>query len=474
MKPATEDFFNQLEAACARKNSLLCVGLDPRVEAKTPQEARKAIVAANRVLIEATRAVAAAYKPNIAFYEAWGPEGLMALDDTLELITDGTPVILDAKRGDIGPTAEAYATASFRNPKVGAVTIAPWMGRDSADPFLKHEGKGIFVLARTSNPSAFELQDLPWKRDPLYRKVARIAAGWDRRVGLVVAGNDETALALLREALPHTWFLSPGVGAQGGTMKGAIGAGLRADGLGILVNVSREIAQAADPAAKATELWQQINLTRTSELASRVSEPAPMTKLKRKVLEGLIRTECFKLGEFTLKSGLKSPFYVDLRRVASDPKVLKLVGKAYGLLMRDLDFHRVAGIPLAALPLATAASLYTGSPLIYPRIPPKPHGTGNNVEGEFKKGEKALLLDDLITTGKSKVEALEVLRSEGLVVTDLVVLLERGAHGRRDMEAQGVRLHAFAQIEEFFTVAKALGLNDSAKEAELLAFARAN
>ena len=199
-----------------------------------------------------------------------------------------------------------------------------------------------------------------------------------------------------------------------------------------------------------------------------------MTKLKRKVLEGLIKTECFKLGEFVLKSGLKSPFYVDLRRVASDPKVLRLAGKAYAQLMRDLDFDRVAGIPVAALPLASAASLETGTPMIYPRIPPKAHGTGNSIEGEWKSGEKALLLDDLITTGKSKQEAIEVLRGEGLVVTDLVVLLERGAAGRRDMDAAGVKLHAFAQIEEFFTVARAMGLIDNEKEAELLKFAREN
>ena len=103
-----------------------------------------------------------------------------------------------------------------------------------------------------------------------------------------------------------------------------------------------------------------------------------------------------------------------------------------------------------------------------------PHGTGNNIEGEWKKGEKILLLDDLITTGKSKQEAIEVLRGEGLIVNDLVVLLERGAAGRKDMEAAGVKLHAFAQIEEFFTVARDMGLIDAAKEAELLKFARDN
>ena len=468
------DFFDRLEASCQTKNSLLCVGLDPRVEASSPAEARKKIVAANRALIDATLPYAAAYKPNIAFYEAWGAEGLLALDETLDLITDGTPVVLDAKRGDIGPTAEAYAQASFRHPAVGCVTIAPWMGRDSVDPFLKRDGKAVFVLARTSNPSAVEIQDLKYKKHPLYLKMARMAAGWDRRVGLVVAGNDEKALHLLREALPDAWFLCPGIGAQGGTMAGAAAAGLRADGLGILTAASREIAQADKPAAKAKALRDQLNEARDKVLADRKAGPAAMTKLKRKLLEGLIRTECFKLGEFVLKSGITSPFYVDLRRVSSDPKVLRLAGKAYAQLMRDLDFDRVAGIPVAALPLASAASLETGTPMIYPRIPPKAHGTGNVIEGQYTAGEKVLLLDDLITTGKSKQEAIEVLRGEGLLVTDLVVLLERGAAGRKDMESAGVRLHAFAQIEEFFLVARDLGLIDNDKQAELLKFARAN
>lgn len=468
------DFFDRLSASCHAKNSLLCVGLDPRVDAQTPEEARAKIVTANRALIEATLPYAAAYKPNVAFYEAWGTEGLKALDETLDAITDGTPVILDAKRGDIGPTVEAYAQAAFRHPAVGSLTVAPYMGRDSVDPFLKRREKAVWVLARTSNPSAGEIQDLKYKKAPLYLKMARIAAGWDRRIGLVVAGNDESALHLLRDALPETWFLCPGIGAQGGTVAGAVASGLRADGLGILTAASREIAQATNPGEKARDLRDQLNAARQKVLADRQTGPVPMTKLKRRVLEGLIKTECFKLGEFVLKSGIKSPFYVDLRRVTSDPKVLRLVGKAYGQLMRDLEFVRVAGIPVAALPLASAASLETGTPMIYPRIPPKAHGTGNNIEGEWKPGEKVLLLDDLITTGKSKQEAIEVLRGEGLVVTDLVVLLERGSAGRKDMDAAGVRLHAFAQIEEFFGVARDMGLIDQAKEAELIQFAQAN
>lgn len=468
----SKGFFERLEEICVKKDTLLCVGLDPRIELKAGESARAKIVEANKKLITATAPYAAAYKPNIAFYEAWGAEGMQALDDTLALIPSDTLVVLDAKRGDIGPTAEAYAQAAWNLKGVDCITLAPYMGKDSVAPFLT-EGKGAFVLARTSNPSAKEIQDIEVEGKPFYLTMAKMAARWDRNIGLVVAGNDVTALKKIRKALPLTWFLSPGIGAQGGTMDEAVSAGLRADGLGILPVVAREIASAADPAAKAKQLRDELNAARRLALAAK-ADGGKMSKLKRKVLEGLIKTECFKLGEFTLKSGIKSPFYVDLRRVSSDPKVLADVGKAYAELMEGLDFDRLAGIPVAALPLATAAALETGSSLIYPRIPPKAHGSGNAIEGEYKAGEKVLLLDDLITTGKSKVEAIEVLRSENLIVEDLVVILERGVQGRRDMEALGVKLHAFAQIEEFFEVALELGLIDEAKRQALIKFAREN
>jgi uridine monophosphate synthetase len=466
------DFFSHLEEVCHEKNSLLCVGLDPRVEVLPGQSARNAIVSFNKKLIEATLPFASAYKPNIAFYEAWGEEGLLALEESLALLPEGTPVILDAKRGDIGPTAEAYAVSAYRFPRVGCVTLSPYMGRDAVDPFLKDQSKGVFALARTSNPSAAEIQDLRVKKEPLYLRVARVAAGWDRRVGLVVAGNDPEALLRLRQALPDTWFLSPGIGAQGGTAEQAVAAGLRRDGLGLLVVVAREIANSSTPAATAQRLRDEINTARAKTLTDRKLGHVPMSKLKKKLLRGLIKTKCFRLGEFTLKSGLRSPFYVDLRRVSADPKVLRLAGKAYAELARDLSFRSIAGIPVAALPLASAASLEMGRPLIYPRIPPKPHGTGNAIEGDWTSGEKVLLLDDLITTGKSKEEAIDVLRGEGLVVEDLVVLLERGAQGRKDMESRGVRLHAYAQIEEFFEVAREMDLIDDTKKAELIDFAR--
>ncbi|HOX16909.1 MAG TPA: orotidine-5'-phosphate decarboxylase, partial [Spirochaetales bacterium] len=144
------DFFGELESRAKACGSLVCVGLDPRA-APGPGAARR-IVEANRRVIEATAPFAACFKPNIAFYEVLGLEGLAALAETIALVPAGIPVLLDAKRGDIDSTAAAYAEAAFGRLGAGAVTLAPYMGRDSVDPFLAWEGRAAFVLARTSNP----------------------------------------------------------------------------------------------------------------------------------------------------------------------------------------------------------------------------------------------------------------------------------------------------------------------------------
>jgi uridine monophosphate synthetase len=188
-------------------------------------------------------------------------------------------------------------------------------------------------------------------------------------------------------------------------------------------------------------------------------------------MKGLVDTGCFRLGSFTLKSGKISPFYIDLRRVISDPTLLDSVARAYCLTAEGLAYDRIAGIPAAALPLATATSLRLQTPMVWPRMPVKDHGTGVRVEGAFVKGERALLLDDLITTGASKIEAIEILREEGLIVEDLTVLIERGTQGRRDMESAGVKLRSFMHVREFFALCEELGVIDGVERVRLEAYA---
>ena len=153
-------FFENLESHCREKQSLLCIGLDPRFEHVDPERSARLALKRNREVIEQTLPYAACYKPNIAFYEAYGPPGLEALRATLDLIPPGVPVILDAKRNDIGQTASAYARAIFQHYGVDSVTLNPYLGRESMQPFLAYQGKGLFLLCRTSNPESGDLQSL--------------------------------------------------------------------------------------------------------------------------------------------------------------------------------------------------------------------------------------------------------------------------------------------------------------------------
>lgn len=467
------DFFKEVEKQAKEKNSLLCVGLDPRLDDENVADVQDAIFQFNKRIIDATEHVCVCYKPNIAFYEAYGVEGHNALVKTIEYLKGRVPVLLDAKRNDIGATAEAYAKAAFDILEADAITLSPYMGKSSAEPFFDYKGKGFFFLCRTSNPGAGEIQELEVNSKPLYIEMAEQMSKWNKDIGLVVAGNDIEALENVRKHLPNVWMLSPGIGAQGGTMIEAIEAGLRADGLGILPVVARAISDAADPKAKAEEYRDELNDARAKVLAKSLAKSKSLEQdpLKQAFLKGLIDTGCFRLGEFILKSGIKSPFYIDLRKTSADPQLMKIVGKVYASMIDDLEGVSIAGIPVAAISLATVASLETGIPMIYPRMNAKSHGTGNAIEGVFEAGDRVILLDDLITTGKSKIEAVEILREAGLIVEDLVVLLERGTQGRKDMEAAGIKLHSYAQVEELFDKCLEMGLIDENKYQSLVDFA---
>jgi len=521
------NFFCRMASAWTKRRTLLCVGLDPRAEefADNPKKAASALLEKNRRVIDATTEFAACYKPNVAFYEAWGIDGWEALKATLEYIPKDIPVLLDAKRGDIDTTAKAYAQAVFKALGADAVTLSPYLGRDSVDPFLEYPDALLFLLCRTSNSRASVFHDvhvggcsgsavvIPGvgmssgtvvsSGEPLYLRVARECSSWSERVGLVVAGNDTEALRGVRSVAPNAWFLAPGIGAQGGDIAQAWRAGARQDGLGIIPAVSRAVAGAEDPRSAAQKLcaasleaYEKVLEEKNRGVAKRVSvsaiavrgsvdkvEPAEamakitqsseesLTALKERLLRGLVAAGCFKVGDFVLKSGIHSPFYIDLRRVISDVRVLEAAAEAYARLALNVEYDRLGGIPAAALPLATAASLRVRKPLVWPRMPVKDHGTGNRVEGEFRSGEKILLLDDLITTGKSKLEAVDILRGEGLVVEDLAVLIERGIQGRRDMETARIRLHAFLHVRELISLCVSLGLVSKEKGGEMEAFA---
>ena len=164
--------------------------------------------------------------------------------------------------------------------------------------------------------------------------------------------------------------------------------------------------------------------------------------------DGLLEAGCIKFGDFTLKSGLQSPIYIDLRQIITYPKLLKQIGAAYLPLLKDLKFDRIAGLPYAAIPIATAISLQGNYPMIYPRKEIKTYGTKAEIEGEYHAGETVVIIDDLATTGGSKFEAIEKLTSVGLIVKDVVVLIDRQSGAKESLKQAGFAMHAVLTITQ--------------------------
>ncbi len=436
-------FFERLETHCRAIDSLLCLGLDPHPSDLPERSATAARDFCFR-LIDATQSVAAAYKPNSAFFEVYGAEGMQALKDVITHVGGEIPVLLDAKRGDIGSTSEAYAEAAFRTLGADALTGSPYLGRDAIEPFMADPAHGIFLLCKTSNTGAGDLQDLVAGGQTIYVHVARLAEQWNTRgnVGIVVGATYPEVLAELRALVPDLWFLVPGTGTQGGDLQAALQAGLRQDGLGVLLPVSRGISRAENPAQAAQHLRDNINKAR--EAKAKLTKPAFANK---QLADDLLRLGCVQFGEFTLKSGKSSPIYLDLRRLVGNPAALARAAAACIKLMRNLQFDRVAGLPYAALPIATAISLQAGWPLIYPRKEAKEYGTRAAIEGPYETGETAVVIDDLITTGGSKLEGIKKLEAVGLKVFDVVVLIDRRSKGESFGQRE-IDLHAVFQLTD--------------------------
>lgn len=243
-------FTRSLRQAWARSDSLLCVGLDPD-PAKLPPHlagASDAVLRFCTAIVEATADLVCAFKPQIAHFAAQRAEDqLEALIAHIHSHHPGLPVVLDAKRGDIGATAEHYCREAFERYRADAVTVNPYLGFDSIAPWLEHAGRGVILLCRTSNPGGADLQSLDVGGERLYERVARLAAGpWNHggELGLVVGATVPAELARVRELAPTLPLLVPGIGAQGGDIAATVAAGRDAAGAGMMINVSRAILYA--------------------------------------------------------------------------------------------------------------------------------------------------------------------------------------------------------------------------------------
>ncbi len=235
-------YFERLAARSKAAGTLVCVGLDPDFRRHPAEE----VAAYNRAIIEATAPFAACYKPNMAFYEQYGVPGLRALEETLAAIPRAIPVIADAKRGDLGNTAEAYARAIFETWGFDAVTVNPYMGRDSVEPWLAYQGKGVYVVCRTSNPGATDFQYSRVESGiRLFESVALTVTGWSPDIGLVIGATAPEELRRIRQLVPAASLLVPGVGAQGGRPEEVVAAAGNEPGT-LVVNASRSIMYASE------------------------------------------------------------------------------------------------------------------------------------------------------------------------------------------------------------------------------------
>jgi len=263
------NFVEKLAQTSKKNHSLLCVGLDPD-PALMPEGI--GIFEFNKAIIDATADLVCAYKPNIAFYEAAGNTGLDALKRTREYIPENIPVIVDAKRGDIGNTARAYAQSLFDHYNFDATTVSPYLGFDSLEPFIQYRDRGILVLCRTSNAGAVDFQSLSCKADGghkmLFEIVAEKVNEWNKHgnLGLVVGATYPEELKLIRGRYPEMTLLIPGVGVQGGALLQVVKYGVDAGRQKTIINSSRQVLYAskgkefATAARKAArELRDQIN-----------------------------------------------------------------------------------------------------------------------------------------------------------------------------------------------------------------------
>jgi orotidine-5'-phosphate decarboxylase len=255
-------FIEKLSAAWTANDSLLCVGLDPDIQ-KFPAHLRgqpDAIVSFCKAIIDATADIACAFKPQIAYFAALGAEDqLEAICSYLREKYPRIPIVLDAKRGDIGATAEQYAREAFERYGADAVTVNPYMGFDSVAPYLEWKDRGAIVLCRTSNPGGSDLQFLTVEGKPLYQHVARLVAEkWNAngQCGLVVGATFPAELAQVRKLVGDMPLLVPGIGAQGGDVQATVSAGKTANGTGMMINSSRAILY-AKPDEKSGEDFAQ-------------------------------------------------------------------------------------------------------------------------------------------------------------------------------------------------------------------------
>jgi len=458
------NFFDKLNAAIAHNQSLLFLGLDPNPEMmpiRSNSKKETESIISNlwdwlQFLVAETADLVCAYKPTLGFYEALGVQGMELLHQTLKAIPSHIPIILDVKHSDLN-TSTTFARTVFAHWQVDAITVSPYIGQDHVAPFLVYPGKAVFVLCCTSNPGAITLQEYPTTDAPLYLQVVKEARNWGtpEQVGLEVGTTSPDILARIRAVAPERMILARSIWAEGGDLTKILAAGLNANDSGLLIPIPQDILASDNLSKQVKSLREEVNQARAQVVSdpSKCSVWLPDVCLlnqhpQMELILQLYDIGCIMFGNFVQASGVTFPYYVDLRKIISNPQIFHQILSAYAAILKGLSFDRIAGIPYGALPTATGLALHLNCPMIFPRKEVKAHGTRRLIEGNFHPGETVVVVDDILISGKSAMEGAAKLQSAGLNVHDIVVFMDHEQGVKDRLRENGYRAHAVLTISE--------------------------
>ncbi|MGF1540530.1 MAG: bifunctional orotidine-5'-phosphate decarboxylase/orotate phosphoribosyltransferase [Pleurocapsa sp.] len=469
------NFFSKLERAIAINHSLLIVGLDPNPEMMGDRFQGEDANLGDRLeawlkwVIEETSDHVCAYKPTLGFYQALGVAGIQLLENILAVIPDEIPIILDAKHGDIN-TSTIFAKTIFEKWQVDAVTLTPYAGQDHAAPFLVYSDKAIFTLCHTSNPGAEKLQEFFTTGEPFYLQVIKEVQSWatPEQLCLEIGTTNVNTLAKIRAIAPERLILLRSIWEDNNNLDKIIITGLNGSADSLLIPVPQDFLTQDCLAEAVDNLNLKINQYRTRVIKNDASceiWTANVCLLNEHPYQDLILQlfdiGCLLFGEYVQASGATFSYYIDLRKIISNPQVFNKVLQAYGDIVQKLSFDRIAGIPYGALPTATGLALNLSRPMIFPRKEVKAHGTRRLIEGNFNPGEKVVVIDDILISGKSVMEGADKLKSAGLKIEDIVVFINHEGGVKERLAQHGYRAHSVLDISEITETLYEAGRIDS-------------
>ncbi len=472
-------FAAKLRAAIAKNQSILCLGLDPNPEVM-PTKYQDSERTVNDLwewmnfIIQATSDLVCAYKPTLGFYTAMGAVGLELLDKTLAAIPPEIPIILDAKHSDLN-SSTVMAKTMFEQWEVDAVTLSPYIDQDLAARFLMYPDRAIFVSCYAANNTAQDFQEYPDPAQPLYLKVVQACQAWAGidNLALEVGAAKPDALAKVRSLAPERLILVRSIWANQDNQDSSqsnsnnsqkinnlpeiLAAGLDINGGGLILPVNQDALAVGDPAQLVRSLRDEVN-----QAIADTAHQRPICDLwmpnvcfvdaaahpHSNLILQLFDIGCITFEETLQASGQVFPYYIDLRRIISNPQVFDAVIHTYAEILKNLQFDRIAGIPYGSLPTASGLALRLNYPLIFPRKEVKAYGARRLIEGNYEAGETIVVVDDILISGKSAIEGAQKIESCGLKVRDIVVFIDHESGVCDRIQESGYSPHAVLKISE--------------------------